>query len=88
MLPEPTIGDLIRWSRTDRHQHYLAGYAIVVGDFDLMVRIKWIGKSPVPLETTDDGTCWVFKSRCMVISKSKEPDYENLLFSGPMMKEQ
>ena len=88
MLPEPTIGDLIRWSRTDRHQHYLAGYAIVVGDFDLMIRIHWIGKSPVPQETTDDGTCWVFKSRCMVISKSKEPDYENLLFSGPMMKEQ
>ena len=58
-----------------------------LGDFDLMIRIHWIGKSPVPLENTDDGTCWVFKSRCMVVSKAKEPGYENLLFGGPMTKE-
>lgn len=80
MIPQPTIGDLIRWSRTDFHQHYLAGYAIVTGDFDLMIQIHWVGISPIPLETQDDGTCWVFKSRCIIISRAGDPDYENLRY--------
>ena len=78
MIPQPTIGDLVRWSRTDFHQHYLTGYAIVTGDFDLMIHIYWVGKSPIPLETTDDGSCWVFKRRCIIISRAGDPDYENL----------
>ena len=80
MIPEPIIGDLVRWSRVDFHKHYLAGFAIVTGDFDLMIRIHWVGKSPVPLETTENGFCWVYKKRCMIVSRHGDPNYENLRY--------
>ena len=56
MVPEATIGDFIRWSRIDGNKHYLAGYAIVIEDIGKMIRIYWATKTPIPLETLEDGT--------------------------------
>ncbi len=87
MIEEATIGDLIRWSRIDNHKYQLAGYAIVLEDIGKMIKIYWIGKTPIPLETLIDGSCWVFKSRCTVISKHGEPNYENLRYDRRCMVE-
>jgi len=87
MIPDPIIGDLVRWSRTDFHKHYLAGYAIVTGDFDLMIQVHWLGKTPIPLETTENGFCWVFKRRCIIISRHGDPNYENLRYDRRQMVE-
>ena len=87
MISKPTVGDLIRWSRVDGNKHYLAGYAIVVEDLDNMIRIYWARASPIPLETLEDGTCWVFKRRCMIISRHGDPDYENLRYDRRQMVE-
>tara|TARA_R110000824_G_scaffold279853_2_gene467964 strand:- start:410 stop:721 length:312 start_codon:yes stop_codon:yes gene_type:complete len=87
VVQEATKGDLVRWSRNDRHKYYLAGYAIVLEDIGKLIRIYWIGKTPVPLETLVDGSCWVYKSRCIVISKHGEPDYENLRYDRRCMVE-
>jgi hypothetical protein len=87
VISEPTIGDFIRWSRVDGNKHYLAGYAIVIQDIGKMIRIHWIRSVPIPLETLDDGTCWVYKRRCIVISKHGEPDYENLRYDRRQMVE-
>ena len=80
MILEPEIGDLIRWSRVDFHKHYLAGYAVVTKAFGLMIQIHWLGKSPVPLETTEKGFCWVYRRRCIIISRHGDPFYENLRY--------
>ena len=87
MILEPTIGDLIRWHRVDGNKHYLAAYAIVVEDMDNMIRIYWTRQTPIPLETLEDGSCWVFKRRCIIISKHGEPDYENLRYDRRCMVE-
>jgi len=87
VIQEATTGDLIRWSRKDSHKYYLAGYAIVLEDIGKMIKIYWIGKTPVPLETLIDGSCWVFKRRCIVISKHGEPDHENLRYDRRQMGE-
>ena len=87
MLPDPTIGDLIRWSRVDGNKHYLAGYAIIIEDITRMVRIHWLGAAPIPLDTMEDGTCWVFKERCIIISRHGDPDYENLRYDRRQMVE-
>ena len=87
MIPDPTIGDLVRWSRIDGNKHYLAGYAIVIEDMDNMIRIYWTRKTPIPLETLEDGTCWVFKKRCIIISRHGDPDYENLRYDRRQMVE-
>lgn len=50
-----------------------------------MIRIHWIGKSPIPLETLDDGTCWVFKRRCIIVSREGDSDYENLRYGRRKM---
>lgn len=80
MIHDPTIGDFVKWSRVDGNKYYLAGYAIVIQDIGKMIRIHWFGSVPIPLETQDDRTCWVFKRRCIVISKHGDPDYENLRY--------
>lgn len=80
VIPDPAIGDLIRWSREDGHKHYLAGYAIVIEENKLMIRIYWLRKSPIPFETLEDGTCWVYKKRCMIISRHGDPDFKNLRY--------
>ena len=87
MLQEAAIGDLIRWSRVDKQKYHLAGYAIVLEDIGKMVKIYWVGKTPIPLETLVDGSCWVFKKRCIVISKHGDPDYENLRYDRRCMVE-
>jgi len=87
VIPDPTIGDLVRWSRIDGNKHYLAGYAIVIEDMDNMIRIYWTRKTPIPLETLEDGTCWVFKKRCIIISRHGDPDYENLRYDRRQMVE-
>ena len=87
VLPDPIIGDLVRWSRKDLHKHYLAGYAIVTADFDLMIQIHWLGKSPIPLETTEKGFCWVYKKRCIIISRHGDANYENLRYDRRQMVE-
>ena len=87
MILEPTIGDLIRWSRVDGNKHYLAGYAIVIEDIKTMVRIYWTKETPIPLDTLEDGSCWVYKRRCIVISKHGDPDYENLRYDRRQMVE-
>ena len=87
VISKPTVGDLIRWSRVDGNKHYLAGYAIVVEDLDNMIRIYWTRASPIPLETLEDGTCWVFKRRCIIISRHGDPDYENLRYDRRQMVE-
>jgi len=84
---EPAIGDLIRWSRIDGNKHYLAGYAIVIEDMENMIRIHWTKKTPIPFETLEDGTCWVFKKRCIIISRHGDPDYENLRYDRRQMVE-
>ncbi len=88
MIPEPTIGDLIGWSRVDGNKHYLAGYAIVVEELDDMIKIHWTRTAPIPLETLEDGTCWVFKRRCIIISRHGDPDYENLRYDRRQMVEE
>tara|TARA_R110000824_G_scaffold173468_1_gene351579 strand:+ start:6363 stop:6662 length:300 start_codon:yes stop_codon:yes gene_type:complete len=86
---EPTIGDLIRWSRVDGNKHYLAAYAIVIEDnMENMIRIYWTRKTPIPLETLEDGSCWVFKRRCIIVSKHGDPDYENLRYDRRQMVEE
>ena len=88
MIPDPTIGDLIRWSRIDGNKHYLAAYAIVIEDnMENMIRIYWTRKTPIPLETLEDGSCWVFKRRCIIVSKHGDPDYENLRYDRRQMVE-
>ena len=87
MVPEATIGDFIRWSRIDGNKHYLAGYAIVIEDIGKMIRIYWATKTPIPLETLEDGTCWVFKKRCIIISRHGDPSYENLRYDRRQMVE-
>ena len=87
MILEPAIGDLIRWSRIDGNKHYLAGYAIVIEDIDKMIRIYWTRRTPIPLETLEDGSCWVFKNRCIIISKHGDPNYENLRYDRRQMVE-
>ncbi len=87
MVPDPTVGDFIRWSRVDGNKHYLAGYAVVVEDMENMVRIHWTGQTPIPFETLEDGTCWVFKKRCIIISRHGDPDYENLRYDRRQMVE-
>ena len=87
MILEPTIGDLIRWSRVDGNKHYLAGYAIVIEDIKTMVRIYWTKETPIPLETLEDGSCWVYKKRCIIVSKHGDPDYENLQYDRRQMVE-
>ena len=87
MVLEPTIGDLIRWSRVDGNKHYLAGYAIVIEDMEQMVKIYWAGVVPIPFETLEDGTCWVYKKRCTIISKHGDSNYENLRYDRRQMVE-
>jgi hypothetical protein len=84
---EPEIGDLVRWSRVDGNKHYLAGHAIVVEDMKNMVRIFWTNDSPIPFETLEDGTCWVYKKRCIIVSKHGDPNYENLQYDRRQMVE-
>ena len=88
MISKPTVGDLIRWSRVDGNKHYLAGYAVVIEDMDNMVRIYWTGQTPIPFETLEDGSCWVFKNRCIIISRHGDPDYENLRYDRRQMVEE
>ena len=87
MIPDPTIGDFIRWSRIDGNKHYLAGYAIVIEDMGKMIRIYWTTRTPIPFDTLEDGTCWVFKKRCIIISRHGDPDYENLRYDRRQMVE-